>query len=853
MAAPWERYGAPAQQPAIPTVLEGPPRQAPPQTPAQATVDNFQAQAAPFQAQTAQANAEKARLEAEAARREADRLRNDPAGDAGVDQRRMGGFHSRALQANALYQQQGLGAPDLIGDTIRDNIPSLGNYITDPRRRRASAAENEFVAATLRYESGAAIPPEELEAQRQRYFPQPGDDEGTIQLKAQLRENAIAALRTSAGQAAAVQQGGEPDIVDGIPNIGRLGADSNAGQAPAQADPSVLHSLGVGTGAVVQGVGDVLGLVGNPVNYGVNALLGTDLSTDLGQTFLDASGLPSPQSDGERLGAAVNRAGVGALTLANGARAAAPLATNALQGALARFGNAPGIDTIAGATSGLSGEAARQAGAPVPVQIGAMLLGGGAGALGASRLAQRSAPVVENALIRAGRDEGVSVNRAMADPRIQNRVTGTEATLAGGPRIQGEMRRIGSQIEGRVDRLGRGGTAMDENNAGEMVRNVATRSIRDSGRRARELYDSAEAASEGVRVQPQQSTQVIDDVLTRLNETPETNGAEIAFLQRLRTDFEADLSVGALRRIRTQLRGRIRNGGLTFGEDEASVLAIMDSASQDIERGLREAGRGQAATLFRQADDFYRQRMEFIDGTLQRLVGRRNAELSPERVFNNLRSMAQPRGDNAALARFIREMEPEEQADLAATFAQSLGRNNRGDFSTAHFLSQVEKLPRAARINIFGQSGARSIDNLTTLAREHARVMGGLNNSRTGVANDWRSFVTNALFGGGVGVATESGITALAVAGAGMAAKSGRDLISARALMSTNLTNWARQAPRTANPAPIRRHIARLGSIASREPAIAAEVQQLQQFLLRSLNDNASSAAASGTNQQERR
>lgn len=632
---------------------------------------------------------------------------------------------------------------------------------------------------------------------------------------------------------------GTPISVLQIPN-----RSGNQGAPPPAEEPSFGRSLRLGVGGAVQGLANIPGLISNPLNAGINAVFGTNLGTDLGASTREVLGLPFPQNDSEHLADAISQGGIGALGFGGGARAIAPYAQGAIRSALSRFAATPGVDTVTGATAGAGGEIARQSGAGPVGQIAATIGGGAAGAMGATRVARRFSPpqIPQSPLLTAGREERIAIPRALADPSVEPRLIGSAGTVIGSRILNQGLGRVGGQIERRVERLGRGGTALDESNAGQMVQGAVQRYIRDSGRQAARIYDAAETASEGVRVPPQQSIQRIDELLGRLGETPETNGAEIAFLQRLRTDLSNDLSVGALRDVRTSLRQRISNGGLTFGQNEASVLSIMEAASQDIEQGLRAAGRGQAATLFRRADDMYRDRMQFIEGTVQRLIGRRNANLPPERIFQNFRSMASPRGNNAGLARMMREMEPEEQADTAATFASALGRNNRGEFSTAHLVTQAAKLPRAARVNVFGPEGARSLDNLVTLAREHSRATKAIGGSPTGLRNDFRGQLTNLLFSGGLGLATQSSTTALVAGGSALAVKGTRDFLSARALMSTDLTRWARTAPRTTSPQVALRHVERLGTIAARNPAIAMEIQQLQQTLLNAINNNAPSA-----------
>lgn len=83
-----------------------------------------------------------------------------------------------------------------------------------------------------------------------------------------------------------------------------------------------------------------------------------------------------------------------------------------------------------------------------------------------------------------------------------------------------------------------------------------------------------------------------------------------------------------------------------------------------------------------------------------------------------------------------------------------------------------------------------------------------------------------------------------AAAALGFAIKAGRDALSARMLMSPKITNWARTAPKTTNPAVINKHFEKLGAIAKAEPALAAEIDAFRNAIFSAANDNAQRAVA---------
>ena len=553
----------------------------------------------------------------------------------------------------------------------------------------------------------------------------------------------------------------------------------------------------------------------------------------------------------EMLGALVTPGGISNEVMRGGTlaeRIAAGAKAGGRQGIAAGYGYGEGAgDSIKGAAIG---------GATGALIGGALPLAGKGLSAAYGRFAGKSDQAVADALpvIAAGKAENVPVSRAMIDPYIQNKVTATQATTLGGPVIDRGLKKTSDAIQTGVDALGRGGTPLSEPSiAGQVVRNAAERYIKTSGAVARRSYDKAERLAGDIKVPAQEMGQEIGSIISRLSETPGTNAGEINFLKTIESDLGKNLSIGALRRMRTQLRQRIAKGELSFGEDEARVLGIMDAAGRDITNGLTNAGKADAARAFQTADTAYRQRMDFINGTIQKLIGRRNDSVTPEATFARFKAMATPKGGEANLGRMINQMEPDEAADIAATLANQLGRNNKKNFTTAQLVTQVESLSPAARVHIFGKDGAESLSNLVTLAKSHDAIYSKLNHSRSGVAtvgNLYRSAIATA-FGVGATMGANTG-TGLAATVATMGTLGARDVISARALMSTRLTRWAKAMPTTQEA--IQNHIARLSTIAAREPAISGDVISLQNYLAAKFSESPSRAAATpGQDRNDRR
>jgi hypothetical protein len=75
------------------------------------------------------------------------------------------------------------------------------NELKTANRQMYEQLQADWVSANLRKESGAAIPPSEMEQEKKKYFPQPGDSEEVKARKAEARNIAEQAMIVQAGPA----------------------------------------------------------------------------------------------------------------------------------------------------------------------------------------------------------------------------------------------------------------------------------------------------------------------------------------------------------------------------------------------------------------------------------------------------------------------------------------------------------------------------------------------------------------------------------------------------------------------------------------------------------------------------
>jgi len=81
-------------------------------------------------------------------------------------------------------------------------LGTAGNALLSPEDQQAEQAQRDFLNATLRQESGAAIGLPEFRNGQQQYFPQPGDSPAVIAQKARNRQLVIQGFKANAGKAA---------------------------------------------------------------------------------------------------------------------------------------------------------------------------------------------------------------------------------------------------------------------------------------------------------------------------------------------------------------------------------------------------------------------------------------------------------------------------------------------------------------------------------------------------------------------------------------------------------------------------------------------------------------------------
>lgn len=455
--------------------------------------------------------------------------------------------------------------------------------------------------------------------------------------------------------------------------------------------------------------------------------------------------------------------------------------------------------------------------------------------------------------------ENVPISRPFLDPSVRNKVTYLDTTARGAPIIQGALGDTANAIETRAASLGKGGNVVDAYEGGQAIQKAGKGYITRAKSLTDRLYERAKSAvPEGVTIEPANAMAEIDRNIAELSTTPKVNAGTIKYLEDLKSDFSKPLDIDSLRGMRTNMRGQINERNLTHTDAERRVIGVLDAASRDIQTQLAEKA-PMAGARYARADAAFKGKQEKIKNVIQTFLGPRNANIPPEQAFSRLESMARSRGNSQGLQSMVGEMDKADVRDIAATFADSLGKDAAGDFSPARFIAHASKLSPRARKIIFGDEGAETINNLVKVSNAYRKVSAMANHSGTERARNYRGAI-GRVFGfvaGGAGGYQAGGGMGAAVGA--MAAAQAADVVegvvnarSARLLMSPNVAKWLKHTP--TNPAAIESHIARLSTIAAREPAISGDIISLQNYLAAKFSESPSRAAATpGQDRNDRR
>lgn len=279
-----------------------------------------------------------------------------------------------------------------------------------------------------------------------------------------------------------------------------------------------------GIGDIAQGLGNLGGLIGNPLNATINAATGSNLSTDLGQSLRDGLGLPKNDSPTASM---INQAAAGGFGMSAAARglgtAIGTVAGSApVRNALLELGRTPIADTVSSGVAGGASETARQNNMGALGQVGAALVGGTGGYMAArsigNRLMSERAP---NALMQAA--DSLNVQMLPADVGgVGTRMAtgGIGRTLGGIPIAEGAQKSIDSAAAARNNIAASVGDVTDNVGAGQAIKRGFDKFTASSKDRADKLYSAISVPADS-NVQLSNTRTALSEVTQGLRSNPQ--------------------------------------------------------------------------------------------------------------------------------------------------------------------------------------------------------------------------------------------------------------------------------------------------------------------------------------------
>jgi hypothetical protein len=531
-----------------------------------------------------------------------------------------------------------------------------------------------------------------------------------------------------AGAATGADQGTETELIEFETNpdlvVGKDGKVYNikTGEVvllPSQGEPTgtdIGESLYAAGGDIAQTAGDVLGLVGNPANAAVNALFGTNLSTNLGETFREATGAPR----GDPLASAINRGLGAAMTGLGSASLAARTLPQAGRQIATLLTELPTQQIIGGGTGAAASEVVRQQGGGPVAQTVAGLVGSTTPAA-VVRPRPTSVPTTATApttsamealiaqptgreIVEAGKQANIPIMTSDLPSRQPTTFIG-----AGAQRAAERIPIVGTGGLRATQQQAREDAVRDflVENSGAIPKDASERLVADAVRKNADTLDKYSTSKKEVfsnvstagAVPPSNALQKIDEQIAILSSRRTTAGDEaVAKLQELRQKLVDDRDIYQMESFRSdELGNAFNDANLSIGASnlvKRAVRNVYGPLNEDIGQFILQNGGKQDYTKWRVANARLSAGLEEAKRKSLKAILQRG-EADPQTIEAMLFS-----GKKSDVAAFYRALTPEGQslARMAVVnrIAEKMGT---GSVSPEKFVSQVEK--QANQIGVF--------------------------------------------------------------------------------------------------------------------------------------------------------
>lgn len=556
----------------------------------------------------------------------------------------------------------------------------------------------------------------------------------------------------------------------------------------------------------------IAGLIGLPVDTGENLVnLGIagvgSIANAAGRPDLAPNLLKGTPGGSESVAGLMQKAGIGTDNPSPQDQASRLLHTG---GVIAGGSIVPGARPVQTAASALGGAVSGEALGPEWTGVGAMTPSAGVQAYQGAKnaIANRIQPRME-AFKQAGTEPSVGQATEL------NFIQGFENLLSKFPGGQGIFRKF---AENQTKQLGdTAKTGISAEDAGRAIEKGVSGFLARTKETWKQLDDQVAAKiPQGSAFAPGNTVKALDELTAPVVGAEKTTGALVnPKVAEIKANITADLQANngqmpfeALRSLRTKV-GSMLDDSLVSGIPNGELKRMYGALSKDLEAAANQAGAGKE---FARQNDFYRARMERIEGTLERVLGK-----TPEETFAKF--MPKDANQVSTVRATMRSLDPEQRKIVQEAVVDRLGRatpgkqNEAGDvFSPETFLTNWNKLSPGAKQQIFSDPAvAKNMDALAAVA-ENLRTGAKVFANPSGTAGAAAPMGIGYLFARGA-VAAATGDIAGAAHHLGTAgALMGGAQIGAKMLTSPKVVEWLAQYPKVA-PEAASLHLARLGVI----------------------------------------
>lgn len=477
------------------------------------------------------------------------------------------------------------------------------------------------------------------------------------------------------------------------------------------------------------------------------------------------------------------------------------------------------------------------------------VVGAGVGSL-ANRLTGRGGPPSGGAnqpLLDAAARQGIQTMPADSGGVAMRMASGmTNRTLGGIPMGNAAEASVLSARNARNVAAENIGQVSDSTGAGQAAQRGMRNFLETSEERGGQLFErvniapDSPAVVEGSRTALAEVTQGLSSNtrLTEMLDDPTLRG----YLDAI--DAEG-LSFGDMRRFRSRIGEMIERP--TVASERTSrrdLRRLYAGISEDLEATAAAEG-PEALTAMRRANQYWRGRESRREGIVSDILGKK-FDAGGREAFDQINRWAQNKGDFAKVARALRSMPADEANAVSATIVSRLGnagsgaQNAAGDvFSPSTFVTNWRNLDDRAKMFLFRDRAHRAaLDDIAEVTSGMKRAEQFSNTSKTGVAVS--------------GLALSAGAVAnlpLAILAAGAQYGAGMFLSrNATAVWLGKLAKYERQQTGRQSAGQTRqwldRHIGQLSNIASRNPASADIIMELQRTASQTLSASPGRLAA---------